>query len=201
MQGKTHAAAGILTAITLSSGWPLKEQTFIIPAAAVGALLPDIDLGDSNSSCLLRSVTAALFYVTAGVYTQDYSGVILESTSVLSVIGFIIFTLLCFYGKSTEHRTFTHSFVGMFLYTICMYMILPKTSLFFFAGYAGHLALDSLNKKKLNLFWPLRGSFYIGICKANGIVNKILLSVFYGLIGMYYLSKPVSEYKTLFRFI
>lgn len=57
----------------------------------------------------------------------------------------------------------------------CVGVFLPMLVPYFGIAFASHLALDFLNHKGEQLFYPYRKRFSIGICSASGLVNRLFL--------------------------
>lgn len=51
----------------------------------------------------------------------------------------------------------------------------------FFIGMVSHLVLDLLNRRPLRLLYPLRGGWCLGLCWADGRVDRLLRTM--GLLG------------------
>lgn len=80
-------------------------------------------------------------------------------------------------GMSSNHRTFTHSFLALFLYTVAVYLIYKPFSAPLAVAYFSYLVLDVLNKKKIPLFYPLKFGICLKLCYANKKANKVLMYV------------------------
>jgi inner membrane protein len=55
------------------------------------------------------------------------------------------------------------------------YLAAPELALAMAVGYFSHLVVDLLNKKPERLFWPVSRGQALGLCKAGGIVDGVLL--------------------------
>ena len=49
------------------------------------------------------------------------------------------------------------------------------------AGYISHIIIDLLNKKNVQVFFPIGKGFCFGLCYANKLGNKVLM---YGGLGI-----------------
>ena len=85
------------------------------------------------------------------------------------------FLSICAYGKKTPHRSFMHSFLAGGLLSSSVAVFLPMLVPYFGAAFLSHLALDLLNHKGEQLFYPHRKRFSLGICTASGLINKVFL--------------------------
>lgn len=96
---------------------------------------------------------------------------------ILAIIGIAAFIIVYIVGMSSNHRTFTHSFLALFLYTVAVYLIYKPFSVPLAVAYFSHLVLDVLNKKKIPLFYPLKFGICLKLCYANKKANKVLMYV------------------------
>ena len=104
------------------------------------------------------------------------------------------FILLCSLGVLSGHRTFTHSFASLLLFSLSFHLLLPAYSGFFIIGFASHLILDWLNYRGIMLFYPLRTRFSLKLCRSDGIVNRVLLITgIIALVLLIYESEPVRQ--------
>ena len=70
--------------------------------------------------------------------------------------GLLGFLLLLLAGSRTEHRTFTHSLLGMALFCGAVRFACRPAAVPFLIGYASHLAADLLNLRGVQLLFPVR---------------------------------------------
>ena len=86
-----------------------------------------------------------------------------------------IFITMSYLGSKTSHRSFTHSLLGAFIYSsIVSYSFNDQIVLIFFISYISHIILDLLNKKGIELLYPLKIRMSLNLCEVKGTVNKIL---------------------------
>ena len=180
--GRTHATFGVAASLMLPNSSLGKEKYLMIPAIIVGSLISDIDIREKKTRIVVSTVTMALYILFYFIYTNVSHDTILSFAEkyrdpALQITGIIIFIVFCIYGSRTEHRTFTHSIVGIAVASGSVFLINPVVGMYFSLGMVLHVALDLFNKKMVNLFWPLRGSAYIGLCKANGFLNDLVFFI------------------------
>lgn len=187
MSGKTHVVCGIACVLML----PCRKQGIdIIPvlfSAAVGAELPDIDTHVSSAIRWTWSLIFA-FFISIGIteYYRVYSENTLieyfkkqaEYTQPIKYIWGVVFVILCLAGMYSKHRSFTHSFAALLMYSYLVYQILGDYWVSFFIGYSSHLLLDVLNKKQIRLFYPVKKGLKIGICDSGGFADAFLYAAF-----------------------
>ncbi len=178
MTGKTHIAVGAAAALAtakyvplaLTGGVPMitggASTLACLAAGAAGGLLPDADVSTSEASQQLRRAWWLLVAVIASAFGADaLAGSDLAAQAVAFVraagtnqvagVAVIVAVLAC--GRASGHRGFSHSFLAMAV------------------GYFSHLVVDLLNKKPERLFWPVSRGQALGLCKAGGIVDGVLL--------------------------
>ena len=187
MMGKTHLAVGISTAMTLLQ--PRTPAEFIIATigGAAGAVMADIDVKiedrrnalnmdgiytDVNTLVLIASLLAFDFFKTKAIWPT------IINHWQTSLAGLAIMIVLIIIGRRSEHRTFTHSIVGLILYTFAAAAIHIEIGVAFFLGYASHLLIDLLNKSPIPLLYPIqKKGVCFKICYASRWGNEILFSI------------------------
>lgn len=188
MLGKTHAAAGVATALLFSNPTGIAGVGLIAAFGCIGALLPDVDSKNSIANKKLDSVikvttlasivVAVLLFIMHGRNMEVASANKINSLALVKVIAFISLLCISFIGSKTPHRSFTHSLEFTALTTLCVYFIYSSAALPFAIGILSHLALDLLNKKKLSLVWCLRIRAGFGLVPANGQTNSFCYYLF-----------------------
>ncbi len=196
MTGKTHIAVGAAAALATAKYVPLAltgEVPMItggastlacLAAGAAGGLLPDADVSTSEASQQLRRAWWLLVAVIASAFGADaLAGSDLAAQAVAFVraagtnqvagVAVIVAVLAC--GRASGHRGFSHSFVATALFFGGAYLAAPELALAMAVGYFSHLVVDLLNKKPERLFWPVSRGQALGLCKAGGIVDGVLL--------------------------
>ena len=84
------------------------------------------------------------------------------------------------------HRTITHSLLGLFLFSIPIFLFLKEYVLVFMFAYLSHLVLDTLTPMGVPWLWPvITKRFSLPVMRTGGIVEGIFVVTF--LIGSYYL--------------
>ena len=180
MMGKTHIAVGIAASVLVMQPRSFEECILSVVGGSVGGILADMDILDNGSHETLSTQLLA-FGMSAALLAADYFfklGVcagILRNGTMFPTIGALLFAMLYFAGILTPHRGFTHSLAGMISYSAAVTLIYPPLVPAFAVGYASHLMLDLLNKKKMPIFYPLKRGFCLKLCYADGIVNKLFL--------------------------
>ena len=181
MMGRTHFAIGLATSLAVIQPKSIGECMTAIFAGALGGVTADNDtLNQSNSlSAQLLALKTAL-----GILLIDYffklgicESIMANQTTAL--IGLLAFLVLWFIGFFSDHRTFTHSFLAMILYSLAIGLIYEPFTLGFMVAYLSHLALDILNRKKMPLLYPLDFGVCLKLCYADSKFDTFLMYVGY----------------------
>lgn len=85
--------------------------------------------------------------------------------------------------KFTTHRGLTHSLtLSALLYGVYMviasYSYYSELLLYGLLGVLTHIVLDLTNEKGIQLFWPYRKRYSLGIIKYDGVIEKLLWLAF-----------------------
>ena len=179
MMGKTHLAIGIASALVLMEPQTLSDCLVTIAGGAIGGVLCDIDILDNDYERDIFNVQSMAIGITAIVLVIDYflqNGICtFISNNENALGGGILFALLCVIGYKSSHRSFTHSFFALFLFSIVLRWFYPPVVNSFAIGFLSHQLLDFLNKKKIRLFYPMDVGLCLGLCYADGIMNKLFM--------------------------
>ena len=177
MMSKTHLAIGLTASLAIVQPTTFHQCAVAVIGGAVGGVLADNDLlSDSQANALTGQGVA--FGIAGIALVLDYLfgfGIcqFVMAQPRLSAIGGIVFVLLYVIGMGFRHRTFTHSFIAMILYTAAVSFIYAPISKAFATAYCSHLFLDVLNKKKVYLFFPLNCGICLKMCYANKKANTV----------------------------
>lgn len=184
MTGKTHCFASVAAAVTVMQ--PSRPTTLLVGGALalLGGLTPDVDLvqskmGQKVSKFIIGifSILLLLGFLKQYAYIDVFSYVSMDQIFNSIFRGVLLYLLLCSVGLNTKHRSFTHSILGSVLFTFCISLVTPKYYLYFLVGYVSHLLLDVINKKGIQLFFPLEEKVCIPLVKAtNKYVNGAIVA-------------------------
>lgn len=207
MNGKTHTAVGVATALTATTLIPAmmtsdpKDLVFGIATAAFSAVLPDIDVPTSKShkqyTAVVYLALTGLFLLLIGSYFNNFAaGKILYSIfggyNLGQIVGIIALFILVIFSSKRPHREFTHSIVALVLFSGAFFLVAKKYVLWFAISYLSHILIDLLNKKKVHLLWPVDfGNISFGVCYADGIVSTVMMLSSYLVIILVLASKLV----------
>lgn len=186
MMFKTHATAGIATAIFITQPNDIKSLFLCSASACIGSVISDIDVTTSKSRKGLGKVIAIAGASAIAVCLAEYIfklgifSYFQSNSSIMQILtGIAFFLAICIFGEHQPHRTFMHSLIGGFLTTAAAAIIVPQFGAYFAIGFLSHIALDLLNEKKVQLLYPSkRLSFSLCVCKAGKRADKILCLLF-----------------------
>ncbi len=179
MLGATHVAAGAAVGIFFAQPSTVSECLLAAGAGALGGYVCDVDInssaGDGSLSglALLGGAITVIAMIDKGLGGQLATLLLARPLPAL-ILGIAGLVALCLMGIASSHRTFTHSILGTLLFTFSVWIACPEAATPFGAGMASHVALDLLNKKDVNLFYPSSIGFCLGLAPANGRANDIL---------------------------
>lgn len=184
MLGKTHMAVGIAAGIAIFQPDSVMTAAVCTAGTALGALLPDIDVGHSKSRNKVESIIGLVILITVtlatieaafhiGIYRQ-----LMSNSSVVRILsGFAVFLIACGYGLKTSHRSFMHSFMAGAILTVCVYIIFPMLAEYFAVGFCSHLIIDLLNHRGEQLLFPCKKRFCLDIASSHGLINEVLFAM------------------------
>lgn len=180
MKNRTHRIMGAAAALAVVQPHTLLGCALAATAGAMGGAVSDIDLlwQQSARAVLRRTLEAGLLLaglVLLELFAQAGVGAIL-----LALIGpgwrpgLAMLAGLLVLGFFSEHRSFTHSLLGMALFSAALHLIAPEQAGAFMAGFASHLVLDLLNRAPLRLLFPLRAGCTLRLVAADGLADMLL---------------------------
>lgn len=189
MLGKTHFVLGMASALAITRPQTVAGVITSMTAGAIGGWIVDIDLKNRDiersddakrehiydaiiDGIFILAFIALDFFIGKGMckYVIDNWGVMVWG----SLFGIIILLLI---GLFTKHRTFTHSFLAMGLFSGLMYLSCRPASIPFAIGYASHLIVDFFNKRGLQLFFPAKWRLCLKLCSSYEMANEVLFWV------------------------
>ena len=178
---KAHIAVGMAAALAIAPTGSVESCVAAVVGGSVGGVIADCDIHPSRAHkdalvgrlIVVGIAAVALIadrYVNAGLC--DY---LVAHLGVPLLAGIALFAVLTFAGGHTDHRSFTHSLVAMAAFCMAVYLACAPLLPYFAVGYASHLVLDLTNKQGIQLFWPLHKEVCLGLCKAKGMANTVVL--------------------------
>lgn len=178
---KAHIAVGMAAALAIAPTGSVESCVAAVVGGSVGGVIADCDIHPSRAHkdalvgrlIVVGIAAVALIadrYANAGLC--DY---LVAHLGLPLLAGVALFAVLTFAGGHTDHRSFTHSLVAMAAFCTAVYLACVPLLPYFAVGYASHLVLDLTNKQGIQLFWPLHNEVSLGLCKAKGMANTVVL--------------------------
>lgn len=183
MMSRTHLAMGMAVSLAVVQPTKLDECFTALIGGAVGGVLADIDTLDNDykSDALVGQLLAAGiavfllaidYFCHIGICDRVVSG-----NKVFAIIGAFAFIALWVWGFLSEHRSFTHSILAAFAFTVAIGLVCVPIAVGTFLGYASHLILDLLNRKDIPLLYPLKFRICFKLCYANKTANFVFACI------------------------
>ena len=177
-------AVGTATALAVMQPDNMRGLIVVAGAGMIGSVICDIDVSTSEShrdvNKILGITVVVLLLATLldNYYKLGIAGYFQRSSSLLRLFtGLAVFLGLCVFGKEQPHRSFMHSLLAVAVFGLVAYYVFPAAAMPFAAAMLSHMAIDTLNYKKVRILYPLRGGISFKFCKADGWVNNILFYV------------------------
>lgn len=184
MSGATHLAVGMAACFAVFQPNTIEEVTLCIGVSSIGGILSDIDVDSSAARKKTEKVVGiTLLLVLLAVaanwkFRLGIEKIILEDMGLLRLfLGFAGLAAICMYGMEQPHRTFMHSISAVLLTAGACWLLSPKLVPYMILSMSAHIILDLFNKKRVQVFYPFRWKACLGLCKADGLVNSILLGL------------------------
>lgn len=197
MDSNTHIAVGVAAAfMIMQPSVEVKELVLGSTLAVIGSLISDIDIHNSKANKAIdkiiwiigiTGVTSLIidYFFNLGIYTG-----ILNNIAIMKVIVSIsLFSIVIMFAKTTSHRSFSHSLIGIVAFCVPVSLIFNNMSKYFLIGIISHIIIDLFNKKRVQIFYPIKKGICFKLCGANGYVNKALL-----FISMLYIMQASLKY-------
>ena len=186
MLGKTHFVLGMASALAITQPQTVPGVITAMTAGAIGGWIVDVDIKNSDrelseearreniydaiiDGLFILAFIVVDFFIGKGMcqYVIDNWGVLIWG----ALFGIIILILI---GLNTKHRTFTHSFLAMSLFSGLVYLFCRPAAIPFAIGYGSHLIADLFNRLGLQLFFPLKWRPCLKLCRSDKKANHIL---------------------------
>lgn len=183
MMSKTHIAVGVASALAIAQTGSVESCVAAVIGGSIGGIIADCDITPSRAHkdaligrIIVVAVSVASFAIDYwyGAGVCDY---LVGNLGVWLITGIVLFAALTFVGGLTDHRSFTHSLVGMAAFCGSFYLICEPLWPYFAIGYASHLVLDITNKQGIQLFWPFKANASLGLCRAKGMTNTVVMAL------------------------
>lgn len=165
MNGKTHEAVGVASALIAMHGAGRKEMIIGCLVASAAATIPDVDLIDNRKGQGIQMVVEVIKQSMIPLGFALYYRA--ETALVVGWIGLMILLVL------QPHRGFSHSICGMVI-TAGLFRAMTREWLipWYLVSYGSHILLDLLNTKSVQILWPK--GFCFNWVKSGGITDWVI---------------------------
>lgn len=183
MMSKSHIVIGIASAMTLLAPCGMKEALPVIAGGAIGSLIcdPDCKSEPSMKDALYGRVLVIgiiVFTVLIDIYCKtEIWNTLLNSNRNAQIIGILLFLLVCVFVRYSAHRGFSHSFLALILEAAALQLVMKDLVPAFVIAFISHLGLDVLDKKPVQLLFPLRMGFCLRLFYADRIADKVVFGI------------------------
>lgn len=184
MTAKTHVSVGMASTLLITQPKSIKEILLCLGVASVGAVISDIDVSTSEAYEAVNKVIKIVLIAAIVLAFVEYNwsfGIIEsfknDSNIIRLLIGITAILGICIFGKNQPHRSFMHSILAVALLSGATYIILPEIVPYLSISMLSHILIDTLNKKRVHIFYPLPWGIAFNLCKAKGLVNDIIFKV------------------------
>ena len=178
MMGKTHIYTGIASSLVLLHPATIPGILGAAAGGAAGGWICDIDCRSSKINHWVAIGAFLVVVAAVGAIILDWNGIYLylrRHDGLQAMVGLLLLLGCCVYGITTSHRGFTHSLFALALMSVSVALCYKPLALPFMVGFASHLILDLTNKKGLQLFFPFKKRFCLGLCTSDGKCNDFLM--------------------------
>jgi inner membrane protein len=181
MMSKTHIADAAAASLAVLQPQAAVACVPVVLGGAVGGLLSDIDVRsnarvrDAAQGRAIDAVLAVGLLVADWLTKGELSSFFLAHLGPQQVAGVLAFLALSVVGAHTAHRSLTHSLFGLVLFGGALWLVCAPVVPAFVVGFVSHIALDVLNKVPVRILFPARRGFCLGLCRADGAANEVLL--------------------------
>jgi len=184
MTGKTHLSVGLAITMFVTQPKTIGELVLCIGVASIGSAISDVDVSTSDSHEKLDWILALVVITSIIVAFIEYKwhvGIVKifmnNSNAARLLIGMAAFLGICAFGKTRPHRSFMHSFLAVALLSASIFTLLPQAVPYFAIAMISHMTIDTLNRKKVLLLYPIPLGLSFGLCHAKGLVNNMLFKI------------------------
>ena len=195
MTGKTHMMVGTAVGIGVATyfNFPPESSLVLVGCSIFGSLLPDIDHPHGKLNQSILPVKSKLF--KALVYLLIGAGFIYLDFKMDYVFLRILGIALIITGFS-QHRTFTHSVLGLIFFSSVVYLISKEFGIMsayigFVAGYVSHMVADFMTRSGIPIFYPYDKNFTFPLSITTGGVYEQLVLLGAGCFSGYVIFKSL----------
>lgn len=183
MMSKTHIAVGLASAFALRLPNTVEAALPVVVGAAIGSLIFDIDTKSTSyvkdalegriNVGIIVGMSVFIDFLFQGIITTS----VLGANIIVVSIGILGLLLVGIFARKSKHRSFSHSFLALFLEGLSLAFICPPVVPSFIIACISHLLLDVMNKKGIKLFFPAKKDFCLKWFYSDKTANKVFLIV------------------------
>jgi inner membrane protein len=172
--GRTHIAIGLMTSAIIINPHDLNWAGVCAGVTAFSSVLPDVD----HPNGLLRRISGITpkplniiaYFLVLFWFIYKFQ---VPTIAVIILIAAIALSLFM------PHRSFTHSFIGIFIFSLGVYLAYKPIFLPFTVGYLMHLIADYFTKSGMQLYFPFGQNEKFGLVATGSFEDDII-----GMISM-----------------
>jgi inner membrane protein len=169
MIGRTHIAIGLMAAAIIIDPHDLRSAAISAGVTAFSSVLPDVD----HPNGLLRRISGItpkplniiLYFVLLFWLTYKFQ---LPTLSVIILSAAIAISLFM------PHRSFTHSFLGLLIFSSGIYLAFKPIFIPFTIGYFMHLVADYFTKSGMQLYFPFGNNEKCGLITTGSLEDDLV---------------------------
>ena len=211
MLGRTHFVLGIASALIITQPQTVSGVITAMTGGAIGGWIVDIDIKnrdiekteeakrESVYDAIIDALFVLAFIVTDFLLGKGMCQYIIDHWGIRLWGALFGLLILVVFGLKSKHRTFTHSFIAMTLFSGAVYLFCRPATLPFGIGYASHLLSDFFNMHGLQLLYPFKWKPCIKLCPSNKKGNRVLFWICLAVdivLGAYLFSKAMTGGNT-----
>lgn len=183
MRSRTHIVMANALSLAIIRPNNIKELEICIAMATIGGTISDLDVRTSDSHKLVDFLVGISLLFIGALYYIDYKykfdifDNIVNSNYIISILGFILFMIICFYGMHKPHRSFLHSILCLICFASILFICFNNVYLPFVIGFISHIILDFFNKRKVKILYPFDIGISFGLCNYDGTLDTIFFII------------------------
>jgi inner membrane protein len=167
--GRTHIAIGLMTAAIIINPPDLKFAAVCAGVTAFSSILPDVD----HPNGLLRRISGITpkplniiaYFLVLFWFIYKFQ---------LSTVGVVVLTAATAVSLFMPHRSFTHSFLGLIVFSSGIYLTFKPFFLPFTIGYLMHLIADYFTKSGMQLYFPFGQNEKFGLVSTGSVEDDLI---------------------------
>lgn len=185
MEKKAHVAFGNAVALSVLRPTTIEGLLITVGVSTLSSVLPDVDLKNSDIDKIFDKlmIVVCTFFITCFGLDKIFNLGLVEIVKNYNalpkyLVSIVLFIVLSFVSSKTPHRSFTHSIMGVIIFSLIVKFGFDNNVLFpFIIGMISHVFLDIFNMTGLELFYPIQNRKCLKLIDANGFGNRLILFI------------------------